>query len=160
VKLRRCRSGAPSLWGHDPDRRLVIAQGGQGDDVLIDNPINPDWVLEGSPRARISEWAKSPDGTTSHWTWDCTAGTFRWYHDVDEPIVEIDGSVSIQLGDEPPVVLRRGDAAYSPAGHWTTQTVDEYVRKQAVVRVPVPRPMQYAVNGFGRRKHRLRGAVR
>ena len=34
--------------------------------------------------------------------------------------------------------------------------VDDYVRKQAVVRVPVPRSMRYAVNGFGRRTHRLR----
>jgi uncharacterized cupin superfamily protein len=132
----------------------------RSDDVLVDNPINPDWVLEGSPHARISEWAESADGTTSHWTWDCTAGKFNWYHDVDETIVIIDGWVSIQLEDEPPVVLDVGDAAYFPAGHWTTWTVDEYVRKQAVVRVPVPRPLQYAVNGFGRRMHRLRDAVR
>jgi hypothetical protein len=68
----------------------------------------------------------------------------------------IDGSVSIQLEDEPPVRLRPGDAADFPAGHWTTWTVDEYVRKQAVVRVPVPYQLRYAVNGFGRRTHRLR----
>jgi hypothetical protein len=34
--------------------------------------------------------------------------------------------------------------------------VDEYVRKQAGVRVPVPRTLRYAVNGIGRRTHRLR----
>ena len=66
------------------------------------------------------------------------------------------GSVSIQVDDEEPVVLAVGDAAYFPAGHWVTWQVDEYVRKQAVVRVPVPRTMQYAVKGIGRRKHRLR----
>jgi uncharacterized cupin superfamily protein len=126
------------------------------DDQLADQPINPDWVLEGTPHARVSEWGESADGTTSHWTWDCTAGRFRWYYDVDESIVVIAGSVSIQLDGEAPVELSVGDAAYFPAGHWTTWQVDDYVRKQAVVRVPVPRLMQYAVNGFGRRKHRLR----
>ena len=53
-------------------------------------------------------------------------------------------------------MLAVGDAAYFPAGHWVTWQIDDYVRKQAVVRVPVPRAMQYAVNGIGRRKHRLR----
>ena len=128
----------------------------RGDGPLVDQPINPDWILEGTPHARVSEWGESPDGTTSHWTWDCTAGRFRWYYEVDESIVVVAG-----LGPDPG--RRRGtgraevgDAAYFPAGHWVTWQVDDYVRKQAVVRVPVPRTMRYAVKGIGRRKHRLR----
>ena len=128
----------------------------RGDVALHDHPINPDWVLDGTPHARLSEWGESPDGTTSHWTWDCTAGRFRWYYDVDESIVVVAGSVSVQLDDEAPIRLGVGDAAYFPAGHWVTWQVDDYVRKQAVVRVPVPRTMRYAVRGIGRRKHRLR----
>ena len=38
----------------------------RADSELQDQPINPDWVLEGRPRARITEWGESPDGTTSH----------------------------------------------------------------------------------------------
>ena len=128
----------------------------RGEVQLEDHPINPDWVLEGAPWARISEWGESADGTTSHWTWDCTAGRFRWYYEVDETIVITEGSATLQVDGEPPVALGVGDAAYCPAGHWVTWTVESYVRKQAVVRVPVPRTMRYAVNGFGRRMHRLR----
>jgi uncharacterized cupin superfamily protein len=128
----------------------------RSDSQLLDQPINPDWILAGTPQARLAEWGESADGTTSHWTWDCTAGRFRWYYDVDESIVIIAGSVSIQVDGEDAVVLAVGDAAYFVAGNWCTWQVDDYVRKQAVVRVPVPRAMQYAVNGFGRRKHRLR----
>jgi uncharacterized cupin superfamily protein len=131
----------------------------RGEVELEDHPINPDWVLEGNPRARISQWAESEDGFVSHWTWDCTAGRFRWYYDVDETIVIITGSVSIQVDDEPPVPLQVGDAAYFAAGHWVTWTVPDYVRKQAVVRVPVPRTMRYVAKGFGRRAHRLRNAA-
>ncbi len=131
----------------------------RGEVDLEDHPINPEWVLDGQPQARLSEWAESADGTTSHWTWDCTAGRFRWYYDVDETIVIIAGSVSLQVDGEPPVVLQVGDAGYFPAGHWVTWTVESYVRKHAMVRVPVPRSMRYAVNGFGRRMHRLRDAL-
>jgi uncharacterized protein len=130
-----------------------------GEVELEDHPINPEWVIEGSPRARISQWAESEDGFVSHWTWDCTAGQFRWYYEVDETIVIINGSVSIQVDNEPPVLLKVGDAAYFSAGHWVTWTVPEYVRKQAVVRVPIPRTMRYVAKGFGRRKHRLRRAA-
>ena len=90
------------------------------DGPLVDQPINPDWILEGTPHARVSGWAESPDGTTSHWTWDCTAGRFRWYYEIDESIVIVAGSVSIQVDDEEPIVLAVGDAAYFPAGHWVT----------------------------------------
>ena len=128
----------------------------RADADLVDHPINPDWIIEGDPHARISTWAESPDGTTSHWTWDVTKGVFRWYYEVDETIVVVAGSTMIQVDDEPPVRLEVGDAAYFPAGHWVTWHVEEYARKHAVVRVPVPRSMQYAVNGFGRRKHRLK----
>ena len=126
------------------------------DGPLVDQPINPDWILEGTPHARVSGWAESPDGTTSHWTWDCTAGRFRWYYEIDESIVIVAGSVLIQVDDEDPIELAVGDAAYFPAGHWVTWQVGDYVRKQAVVRVPVPRTMRYAVKGIGRRTHRLR----
>jgi uncharacterized protein len=68
----------------------------------------------------------------------------------------IAGRVTIALDGEEDHELGVGDAAYFPAGNWTTWEVHETVRKQAVVRVPVPRAMRYAVNGFGRRTHRLR----
>ncbi len=139
-----------------PTAASSVLKVARSDISLTDQPINPDWILEGTPRARISEWGESPDGTTSHWTWDCTAGRFRWYYDVDETIVVVAGAVTIRVDDEPPVRLEVGDAAYFPAGHWVTWHVEEYVRKQAVVRVPVPRTMRLAVNGIGRRKHRLR----
>ena len=128
----------------------------QSDALLEDDPINPAWILEGQPKARCTIWAESADRTTANWVWDCTSGSFRWYYDLDETIVVIDGAATIQVDGQEPVTLGVGDAAYYPAGTWATWTIDTYVRKQAVVRVPVPRAMAYAVNGFGRRTHRLR----
>lgn len=127
----------------------------RADTELREEPIPADWVLEGRPQARISEWAESADGTTSHWTWDCSAGRFRWYFPLDETIVVVCGSTRIEVGG---VVhdLGVGDAAYFPAGTWSVWEVADHVRKHAILRVPVPKGMRYAVNGFGRRSHRLR----
>ncbi len=126
------------------------------DAALEDDPIDAACILDGAPRARVSSWAESADLSATHWTWDCTAGRFRWYFAVDESVVIVEGGVTVQVDGADPVELQVGDAAYFPAGNWSTWTVPHYVRKQAVIRVPVPRSLRYVVNGFGRRRYRLR----
>ncbi|WP_205472537.1 cupin domain-containing protein [Nocardioides sp. SYSU D00038] len=139
-----------------PQQALTVVR---GDDVeLLDDPINPAWVLEGRPRARVCTWVTSADQTASSFVWDCTAGRFRWYFAVDETVTIVDGSVTV-TPDEPegaePVTLRVGDGACFRAGTWSTWHVEDYVRKHALLRVPVPGPMAKVVNGLGRRAHRL-----
>ena len=120
---------------------------------LLDDPIRPDDVLSGDPRARSHTWAVSADAMTSHWLWDCTAGSFRWWFGFDETVCIVEGSVDVHVDGEEPITLRAGDAAYFPAGRWSTWTVDEYVRKHAVLRVPVPRSMAPAAKALGQRKY-------
>jgi uncharacterized cupin superfamily protein len=120
---------------------------------LEDAPIRPEDVLSGDPRARARTWAVSADGTTSHWMWDCSAGSFRWWFGFDETVCIVEGSVRVQVDGEEPVELTVGDAAYFPAGRWSTWTVEDHVRKQAVLRVPVPRSMSYVARVLGQRKH-------
>jgi uncharacterized cupin superfamily protein len=127
-----------------------------GDVELADDPIDQGWILEGEPRARAKTWAESADGTTCSWLWDCTAGSFRWWFGMDETVHIVEGSVTVQVDGEQPMTLGVGDAAYFPAGRWSTWTVEDYVRKHAVLRVPVPRSMAYLVNGFGRRKYAVK----
>jgi uncharacterized cupin superfamily protein len=120
---------------------------------LEDDPIRPEDVLSGDPRARARTWAVSADGTTSHWMWECSAGSFRWWFGFDETVTILEGAVRVQVDGEEPVDLAVGDAAYFPAGRWSTWTVEDYVRKQAVLRVPVPRSMSYIARVLGQRKH-------
>jgi uncharacterized cupin superfamily protein len=124
-----------------------------GDVELVDDPIDPACVLEGEPRARAKTWAESADGTTCSWLWDCTAGSFRWWFGFDETVSIVEGSVRVEVDGEEPMVLGVGDAAYFPAGHWSTWTVENYVRKHAVLRVPVPRSMAFASRVLGQRKY-------
>jgi uncharacterized cupin superfamily protein len=123
---------------------------------LVDDPIKPEDVLVGDPRARSHTWAVSDDRTTTHWLWDCTAGTFKWWFAFDETVSIVEGRVTVHVEGEEPIVLHVGDAAYFPAGRWSIWTVDEYVRKHAVLRVPVPRSMSFVSKVLGQRKYARR----
>lgn len=132
--------------------RLMIPGSAQ----LADDPIKPEDVVSGEPRARSLTWAVSDDETTTHWLWDCSAGAFRWWFGFDETVSIIEGSVRVQVDGAEPIVLGVGDAAYFPAGSWSTWTIDEYVRKHAVLRVPVPRSMSFLAKVLGQRKYARR----
>lgn len=132
--------------------RLMIP----GTSELVDDPIKPEDVLSGAPRARSVTWAVSADETTTHWLWDCSAGAFRWWFGFDETVSIVEGSVRVEVDGQDPIELGVGDAAYFPAGTWSTWTVDEYVRKHAVLRVPVPTSLSFVAKVLGQRKYARR----
>lgn len=123
---------------------------------LDDDPIEPSWVLSGQPKARSAMWTQSLDATTSSHVWDCTAGRFRWYFPVDETVHVIDGSVTVSVDGQQPVTLGIGDAALFRAGTWAVWEVPDYVRKHAVLRTHVPKPLAIGVRAY----HKLRGTLR
>ena len=120
-----------------------------GDIALDDSPIEPTWILEGNPQARLAEWSKSIDGTTTTNVWDCTAGRFRWYFAVDEIVHIMDGSVTVSSDDHAPRTLIPGDAALFRAGTWSEWHVDNYVRKHAILRQHLPAPVSFALKVAG-----------
>lgn len=116
------------------------------DDVMLKpDPIDPSWILEGDPVARSGLWSLSPDKTTSSWVWDCTAGRFNWYFDADETIYVIEGEVIITAEGQEPRSLRAGHAALFYAGTRSEWYVPRYVRKHAILRPHLARPVALAV---------------
>jgi uncharacterized protein len=116
------------------------------DDVMLKpDPIDPSWILEGDPVARSGLWSLSPDKTTSSWVWDCTAGRFNWYFDADETIYVIEGEVIITAEGQEPQSLRAGHAALFYAGTRSEWYVPRYVRKHAILRPHLARPVALAV---------------
>lgn len=104
--------------------------------------INKAWILQGNPITSNRLLSSSADGSASTYFWDCTAGRFNWYYDVDETVYVIEGSVVVrdhQIGS--PRTLRAGDSAFFPAGSSAEWTVDKYVRKIAFLRSPLPKAM-------------------
>ena len=65
----------------------------------ISCPVNPAWVLEGNPVARIEHLSSSADGSASTYFWDCTAGRFNWFYNFDETLHILEGSVTLKFSD-------------------------------------------------------------
>lgn len=115
------------------------------DDVLLKpDPIDPTWVLEGNPVARSGQWSRSLDTTTSCWVWDCTAGRFNWYFDADEMIYVMEGEVIVTSEGQAQRSLRAGDAALFYAGTQAEWYVPNYVRKYAILRPHMTKPVLFA----------------
>lgn len=106
--------------------------------VLEPAPINPEWIIRGTPVARMSKHSASVDEAGLTALWDCTAGEFRWYFGWDETVVIQDGEVHVTSEDGSQRLLRAGDIAYFRGKTWATWRVDNYVRKVAFLRRPMP----------------------
>ncbi|QUD86630.1 cupin domain-containing protein [Phenylobacterium montanum] len=108
-------------------------------------PIHPDWVLEGAPSARYRILADTRDHGAQTLLWDCTAGVFNWFYDVDETIHILEGGMLLTDGTGTRRV-KAGDVVFFPAGSKARWEVETYVRKVAVIHHPLPAPL-----GFGMR---------
>lgn len=119
-------------------------------------PIDPSWVLEGTPAARNKVLAGSSDGMSSTIMWDCTAGRFNWYYGYDETVYVIEGSVTVTLAAGSRR-LKAGDVAHFPAGSHAVWNVEKYIRKLAFCHDPLSRRLRL-MRGLGARLKRLLGA--
>jgi len=128
---------------------------------LASAPIRPEWILAGTPQARVAELARSADGASLTAMWDCTAGTFDWYFGGDETVHILEGEVEV-AGGGVSRVLRPGDVALFRAGTWARWHVPRYVRKLAFCHDALPRPVSLwlrASRKAGRIRRRLAGAA-
>lgn len=107
-------------------------------------PILSSWVLTGTPVTRSKNVVRSHDWTSNIVVWECTAGSFNWHYSKDEVVVVVSGEAFItnEKGEERR--LGPGDLAFFPAGRTSTWRVPERVRKVAVLRETMWRPL-----GFG-----------
>jgi uncharacterized cupin superfamily protein len=122
-----------------------VIEFGVGQVTMGPAAINPNWILEGNPVTRNKFLSSSADGTASAWLWDCTAGKFNWFYDIDETVYLLEGSVIIKdsSGGEGRH-LSAGDTIFFPAGSKAEWTVEHYVRKVAFLRTPLPRSVLIA----------------
>ena len=152
---------AQTVAGRTPS---VIAAVRLDDVALEPSPIDPTWILDGMPMARDGRWTQSLDGTTTHWVWDCTTGTFNWHFALEETVQILEDEVTVSSADQPPRTLRAGDAAVFPAHAWAQWHIPRYVRKHAVLRPHAPRPIRIPMRVHGAvasamRPRSLRGAL-
>ncbi len=128
-------------------RSIVMATAAAVD--LNPAPISPDWILEGTPKARNKELSRSHDRTSYVVVWECTEGRFNWHYAKDEALVVLSG-VAFITDEQGERRLGPGDLGFFPAGSSCTWRVTETVRKVAVLRDTMPRPMGFGVRAYGK----------
>jgi uncharacterized cupin superfamily protein len=111
-------------------------------------PIEAGWIVEGAPQARARELARSPDGTTVVIAWSCTAGRFNWHYGVEETAHIISGEAFVTDDAGVERRLGPGDMAFFPAGSRSLWRVPCAVRKLAVCRHAMPRPLGFALRAW------------
>jgi uncharacterized cupin superfamily protein len=119
----------------------VFVAGPAGQLEMRAAPIEPSWVIEGNPQARIAHHSQGDDESALTAVWDCTAGTFRWFFGWDETVMILEGEVLVEAADGSRRLLRAGDIAYFKGGTWATWQIDTYLRKIAFIRRPAPAPL-------------------
>ena len=105
---------------------------------LAPAPIDPDWILEGTPEARVAQIAEGSDAGATMAVWDCTAGRFNWYFGCEEAVFILEGGVTVTGPDGEVRELTAGDTAYFPAFTWFEWHLPSYVRKVAFCHTVVP----------------------
>lgn len=107
--------------------------------------IPEDWILSGTPKSRSKSLVRSHDWTSNLIAWDCTAGRFKWHYAKDETIMVVSGEAIMidEHGQERR--LGAGDIGFFPAGTSCTWLVPDHIRKVAVVKESIWRPLGLAV---------------
>lgn len=108
---------------------------------LDPEPIPQEWILTGTPIARSKNLVRSRDWTSTVVVWDCTAGSFRWHYSQDETVLFLSGEAFLIYENGEERRFGPGDLGFFPAGttcHWRVAT---YVKKVAVLREGMWRPL-------------------
>lgn len=120
-------------------------------------PINPTWVIEGAPLARNFMLSQSLDKSATTFLWDCTTGVFHWHYDIDETVYVLEGSVIVRDDNGVEHHLGPGDEALFRAGSHAVWRVENYVRKVAFLRHPLPAPLMFLVRGVRKLARMMKG---
>jgi uncharacterized protein len=86
--------------------------------------------------------------TTRNWSstavvWDCTLGSFKWHYSKDETVNFLSGEAFMIDANGDEQRFGAGDIAFFAAGTTCTWRVTEHIRKVAVVRETIWRPLVF-----------------
>jgi uncharacterized protein len=119
---------------------------------LRDAPIEPSWIVEGSPIASNTVISRSQDGSALTIVWECTEGRFNWHYDHDETAHLLEGCVTIESAGMAPTRFGAGDVLFFRQGAHALWHVEKKIRKLAFCRTPAPPLLAYALKASARMK--------
>jgi uncharacterized protein len=109
--------------------------------ALESEPINPDWIVRGTPTARSKKLITSSDWMVNVLVWECTPGVFHWRYTRDETIYVLAGEAFISTGTDQQHRFSAGDLGFFPNGfvcNWCiTKTFRKFVTSKETMLAPL-----------------------
>jgi uncharacterized cupin superfamily protein len=124
-------------------KSVLIANVGS-DEVSLE-PMPADCVVDGTPKSWAKMLGKSRDGNSMMWVWECTLGSFIWHYNEDETVYIISGEVFVSTNGGAEKRLAQGDMGFFPGGSVYTWRVTDPIKKFAITRKDLPRPLGFVV---------------
>jgi uncharacterized cupin superfamily protein len=142
-----------------PSQDPIVLPSVATDEDLDSAPIDPSWILEGTPQARARRLTLVDDSGLSATLWQSNAGRFEWHYGSDELVNILGGEVEITPPSGQPFTARQGDVFFVPGGsvlHWH---VRDHVKKLVVnpVQTPLIRKLAARIPFARRVVRRMRG---
>jgi uncharacterized cupin superfamily protein len=124
-----------------PSKGPIVFPSIAADEDVVSAPIDPTWILDGTPEARARRLTLVDDSGLSATLWESNAGRFEWHYGSDEMVHILDGEVEITPPDGPMFTARPGDVFFVPAGLVLRWHVRDHVKKIVInpVRIPLLR---------------------
>lgn len=131
-------------------KSIIVASPIQFDQGAATEPVSPQLVKTGIPIMRTWRVVRSHDLTSDVVVWECSAGVFECRYSQDETLMVISGEAFIRDEKGQERRLGPGDLGFFPAGTSCIWRVPDRVRKIAVLRETVWRPMGFGVKVWKR----------
>jgi uncharacterized cupin superfamily protein len=154
MKAKPATVGVPSA-----SSGLSFLRAGRDDVLLVKNaaaidlepePIPRDWILSGTPVASAKMLLRTRDWASSIVVWECTAGRFNWHYNKDEILFIVSGQATLTNDRGEEREFGPGEVVFFPAGVSCTWHVKDRIRKVAILRETLWRPLGMCVKAWAK----------
>lgn len=106
------------------------------------------WLISGEARTRSKPLGKTHDRLAYALYWECGASHFKWHYSKDEFLVILSGDVFVTDENGRERHYGPSDFIFFAAGTDATWRVPDHVRKIAILKNPVSRPLVLVAKGW------------
>lgn len=122
----------------------LVARSVATDDDLAPRPIDPTWIVAGTPQARARALDFGEGRMISAMIWESTAGTFDWRYGSDEVIHVLTGEAELTMADGTIKPIKAGDTVFFPGHQIVRWHIPAYLKKVALNTPEISIPRQIA----------------
>jgi uncharacterized protein len=128
-------------------RELGLSSDGAEADLEI-SYIPSAWLLSGQAQTRSRLLGRTQDQLAHVMLWECGAASFKWHYRKDEFLIILSGDAFIADKNGEERHFGPSDVVFFPAGSVATWRVPNHVRKIAILKSSLSRPIGFILKAW------------